>query len=127
MSDTVLTTAKVETTESGFVSCLEESVERELDKMTPVNKLITKSVQRDLCDWVWSHERLEGDDILSLGNQVVEYLILRRKVRMYNIVEELKHVSSLQFRFALIREGAARSGNPLKVNTSQMRQVSADI
>ena len=95
---------------SGFETYLTAEVEEALWKVFPRNRTVSDDMQQEIAQII-SHKG-DASDKERLANQVVEFLALRRRVPVRNIVEPLKKLYSVRFGRQLCRRQAALQAHP---------------
>ena len=90
---------------------LTAEVEKALWEVFPRNRTVSDDMQREVAQIIINHKG-DASDKERLANQVVEFLVLRRRVPVRNIVEPLKKLYSLRFGRQLCRRQAALQAHP---------------
>ena len=93
-----------------YETYLTAEVEKALWEVFPRNLTVSDDMQREVAEVIKGMG--DASDREMLANQVVEFLALRRRVPVRNIVEPLKKLYSLRFGRQLCRRQAALQAHP---------------
>ena len=88
-----------------YETYLTAEVEKALWEVFPRNLTVSDDMQREVAEVIKG--KADASDREMLANQVVEFLALRRRVPVRNIIEPLKKLYSLRFGRQLCRRQAA--------------------
>ena len=88
-----------------YETYLTAEVEKALWEVFPRNLTVSDDMQREVAEVIKGMG--DASDREMLANQVVEFLALRRRVPVRNIIEPLKKLYSLRFGRQLCRRQAA--------------------
>ena len=88
-----------------YETYLTAEVEKELWEVFPRSLTVSDDMQREVAEVIKGMG--DASDREMLANQVVEFLALRRRVPVRNIIEPLKKLYSLRFGRQLCRRQAA--------------------
>ncbi len=93
-----------------YETYLTAEVEKALWEVFPRNLTVSDDMQREVAEVIKGMG--DASDREMLANQVVEFLALRRRVPVRNIIEPLKKLYSLRFGRQLCRRQAALQAHP---------------
>ena len=93
-----------------YETYLTAEVEKALWEVFPRNLTVSDDMQREVAEDIKGMG--DSSDREMLANQVVEFLALRRRVPVRNIIEPLKKLYSLRFGRQLCRRQAALQAHP---------------
>ena len=93
-----------------YETYLTAEVEKALWEVFPRNLTVSDDMQREVAEDIKGMG--DASDREMLANQVVEFLALRRRVPVRNIIEPLKKLYSLRFGRQLCRRQAALQAHP---------------
>ena len=93
-----------------YETYLTAEVEKELWEVFPRSLTVSDDMQREVAEDIKGMG--DSSDREMLANQVVEFLALRRRVPVRNIIEPLKKLYSLRFGRQLCRRQAALQAHP---------------
>ena len=93
-----------------YETYLTAEVEKALWEVFPRSLTVSDDMQREVAEVIKG--KVDASDREMLANQVVEFLALRRRVPVRNIIEPLKKLYSLRFGRQLCRRQAALQAHP---------------
>ena len=104
-----------------FKSCLTDEMKRRLWEIFPSDKAVTNRGQREVAKLIADATAADASARKLLANQVVEFLVVHRSVKVRCVVQELKNLYGHEFGRSLCRWQNRRDEQPLQ--RSQLTSV----